>query len=84
MAVIDDALASSLGLEPGVLVMHVPPGSIAADAGLRPGEVIRALNGAPLRDLMPLQRAIGMPGVRELKLTVSERGAAPRIVTVRW
>lgn len=84
MAVIDDVLASSLGLEPGVLVMHVLPGSIAAEAGLRPGEVIRALNGAPVRDLLPLQRAVSLPGVRELRLTVSERGAEPRIVTVKW
>jgi len=75
-------------VEPGVLVLRVPMGTPAAEAGLRPGEVIRAVNGVPVRDMTPLRRALGntsgASGSRDVKLTVSARGAAPRIVTVRW
>lgn len=81
---IDDEFAQSMRVEPGVLVIRVLPGSPAAEAGLRAGEMIRAVNGTPVRELPPIQRAIAGPNVRDVKLTVSGRDAPPRIVTVRW
>jgi hypothetical protein len=84
LSVVDDEFAQSLGVEPGVLVLRVPPGTLAADAGLRPGDVIRAVNGTPLREMAPLRRAFSSTGTREVRLTVSARGAAPRIVTMKW
>ncbi len=81
---VDDEFAQSLGLEPGVLVMRVQPGTPASEAGLRAGEVILAVNGSPVRELPPIQRAISAPGVRDVKLTVSGRDTPPRIVTIRW
>lgn len=84
LSVIDEEFAQSMGVEPGVLVMRVPLGTPAAEAGLRAGDVIRAVNGTPLRDLAPLRRAFGAGSSREVKLTVSARGASPRIVTVKW
>ena len=88
LSVVDEDFAQRLGVEPGVLVLRVPMGTPAAEAGLRPGEVIRAVNGVPVRDMTPLRRALGntsgASGSRDVKLTVSARGAAPRIVTVRW
>ena len=84
LSVIDDEFAQSMGVEPGILVLRVPPGSPAADAGLKPGEVIRAVNGVPLRELTTLRGALAVPGVREVRLTVSARGAQPRIAVVRF
>lgn len=84
LSAVDDEFAQSSGLEPGVLVMRVEPGSPAADAGLRPGEMIRAVNGTPVRVLLPIQRAVSAPSARDVKLTVSARDTPPRIVTIRW
>ena len=84
LSVIGEEFAQGMGVEPGVLVLDVPPGSPASEAGLRPGEVIRALNGVPLRDLAPLTRALNTPGVRQVRLTVNAKGAPARIVTVSW
>ncbi len=81
---VDDEFAQSMGLEPGVLVMRVQSGSPAAEAGLRAGEMIRAVNGTPVRELLPLQRAISGANVRDVKLTVSGRETPLRIVTIRW
>ncbi len=81
---VDEEFAESLGLEPGVLIMRVQPGSPAAEAGLRPGEMIRAVNGTPVRVLLPLQRAVGAPNTHDVKLTVSGRDTPARIVTIRW
>ena len=81
---VDDEFAQSFGLEPGVLVMRVQPGSRSADAGLRAGDMILAVNGTPVRELLPIQRAMGAAGVREVKLTVTARETPARIVTIRW
>ncbi|MBL0169739.1 MAG: PDZ domain-containing protein [Gemmatimonadaceae bacterium] len=81
---VDDEFAQTFGVEPGVLIMHVQPGSPAAEAGLRAGEMIRAVNGTPVRELPTIKRAISGSGVRDVKLTVSGRDTPVRIVTVRW
>lgn len=84
MNAIDEEFAQALNIEQGVLVMRVVPGSLAAEAGLRTGEIIRAVNGAPVRELLPIQRAIAIPGARDVKLTVSGKDTPARIVTIRW
>lgn len=81
---IDDEFAQSLGLEPGLLVMRVQSGSPVAEAGVRVGEVIRAMNGAPVRELEPLLRAVRAPGAHEVRFTVVARAASPRNVIVRF
>lgn len=80
----DDEFAQSLGVEPGLLVMKVQSGSPAAEAGLKPGEVIRTVNGTAVREIAAMRRAIAVPGAHEVKLTVSARDAAPRVVTIRF
>lgn len=84
LSVIDEAFATTLELEPGVLVMRVAEGSPSALAGLKPGEMIRAVNGVPVRELSAIRRAVATPGVRDAKLTVTGRDTPARIVTVRW
>lgn len=81
---IDEEFAQTMGVEQGVLVLRVLPGSPAADAGLRAGEMVRAVNGNPVKELSLIQRAIGMPGAHDVKLTVTGRETPARIVTIRW
>lgn len=42
----------------GVLVQDVQPGSPAAEAGLRPGDVITSVNRQPVRNLEEFQKAV--------------------------
>lgn len=84
LSAVDDEFAQTLGVEPGILILRVQPGTLAADAGLRGGEIIRAVNGAPVRDLSLLQRAMRVPGAHDVKLTVSGRDTPARIVVLRF
>ena len=84
LSAVDDDFAQTLSVEPGVLILRVQPGSVAAEAGLRGGEMIRAVNGTPVRDLVLLQRVIRLPDTHIVKLTVSGRDTPPRIVTLRF
>jgi hypothetical protein len=84
LTVVEDEFAQTQNMEPGILVLRVQPGTPAAEAGLRAGEMIRALNGTPVRELLPIKRMLGTPGIREVKLTVSGRETPVRILTLRW
>ncbi|MBY0490417.1 MAG: PDZ domain-containing protein [Gemmatimonadaceae bacterium] len=77
---IDDDFASTLDLEAGVLVLRVPPGTPAAEAGLRAGEVVVRVNGQRVRDVAALRRAIAGGG--DVKLGVQSR-AGERLVVLR-
>jgi serine protease Do len=76
---LNQSLAESFGLKrpDGALVAQVVPGSAAAAAGLKPGDVITHVNGEALQRSGALSSVIGMaaPGDK-VKLTVwRERGA---------
>jgi Do/DeqQ family serine protease len=64
---LDPALADALGLAAaaGALIAKVEPGSPAADAGLRAGDVVTAAGGHPVRDAGDLRNVLGLirPGV---------------------
>lgn len=82
---IDEQLAQNLGLEGGVLVIEVPANNPAFDSGLRGGDVIVTVNGAPVRDLNALDRALRMKQAEHLaELQVSNKSAGVRKVTLRW
>ncbi len=81
---VDDELAESLGLEPGILVLRAPSGTPIAEAGVRGGEVIRTINGVAVRDVQALRRVIMRGGTREARLGVLSRANGPRTVTLRW
>jgi C-terminal processing protease CtpA/Prc len=74
-----------LGLEEGaVLVFDVLRGSIALEAGLRPGDVITRVNGRKLQSIIALIAAFDEAGGREVELLVSsKRSAKPRTVLLR-
>ena len=66
-------IAESLGMKKaeGAIVDETMPGTPAADAGLKPGDVITKLNGEPVKDAGDLTRRIGFmkPG-EKVELTI--------------
>ena len=80
-ASMDEDFFTNLGLKPGVLVLRVPPGSPAADAGLRSGDVVRRVNDAPVRDALVLRRAF-VAASGAVRLDVQSRGAKERVVVL--
>ena len=84
LSTVEDDFAKELGLEPGILVLRLSPGSPFADAGLRGGEIVRAFNGAAVRDVQAMGRAIANSPVREARLTVLSRASGTRTVMLRW
>lgn len=81
-ATVDEALAESLALDAGVLVLKAPPGTPAAEAGLRVGEVIVSANGARVRDVAALRRVVSGTA-REVRLSVQSRATGERTVVLK-
>ncbi|HEX7007887.1 MAG TPA: Do family serine endopeptidase [Alphaproteobacteria bacterium] len=71
-------LAESLGIPRGIggaVVVSVEPGSPAANAGLKPGDVIIAMDGRPVRNASDLRNDIGLVRVgTTIELTVLRGG----------
>jgi serine protease Do len=76
---LNQALAESFGLDrpDGALVASVEPGSPAASAGLKPGDVITQVNGAPIERAGDLSNRIGLdlPGSRVALKVWRDRGS---------
>jgi DNA-binding MarR family transcriptional regulator len=64
----------------GLLVRHVEPGGPAAAGGIRPGDLLRTVNGRPLRSRHDLHRAL--PRSRSVLTLELTRGAEPIRVQV--
>ena len=78
-------IADALGLprRQGAMVVHVAPRSPAAEAGLRSGDVVLAIDGRPIRDGEDLRNKIGLVRAgTEVSLTLSHKGEK-RTVAVR-
>jgi serine protease Do len=77
-------IADSLGLNEthGALVAEPQPDSPAAKAGIKPGDVIAAIDGTPVKDARDLSKTIAgnAPG-RSIKLSML-RGDEERTITV--
>ncbi len=59
------ARAFDIPLSQGAVIAQVHPGSAAERAGLRPGDVVTAVNGRPVRDSAALRNTIGLLRVGE-------------------
>jgi serine protease Do len=71
-------IADSIGLKTvqGALVAEPQSGGPAAKAGIEAGDVITAVNGAPLKDARELARQIsGLPPGTSVKLAILHKGA---------
>jgi S1-C subfamily serine protease len=79
---IDQDFASALDLDAGVLVLRVPPGTPAAEAGLRAGEVVVRANGLRVRDVATLRRVL-VDATSEVRLVVQGKGSNERTVVLK-
>jgi S1-C subfamily serine protease len=62
---------------PGAVIMEVDSGSPAARAGLRPGDLVTQLGGAPVRDAADLRKRIALLEIGDVaEFGVSRRGSA--------
>ena len=78
-----EAQALALASTEGALVVKVQPGSPAEKAGLRPHDVVLALNGKPVRSSADLRNRMGLiPVGDEAELGV-RRGGKPIDIRVR-
>jgi S1-C subfamily serine protease len=74
---IGQVLARALGLSAlsGIRVLDVTPRSAAARGGIRPGDIVVALDGATIASLTDLQRALAAERIgRDALVTVIRRG----------
>jgi len=78
---------TALGVEPAtVLVQEVTPDSPADEAGLRPGDLIMALDGEPVGSFASFAESVRASEGRTLQVTVAREGrtetlaVAPRLV----
>jgi S1-C subfamily serine protease len=58
LAVVTAGLARAIGVREGVLVTLAPPGSLAYQSGLREGDVIVKVEGAPVRTIAELRERV--------------------------
>jgi serine protease Do len=81
---IDQSLADSFKLDSpaGALVAKVEPGSAAADAGLKAGDVITEYNGSPIKDASQLSMRVNTtaPG-EKATLKVWREGESKTVIT---
>jgi regulator of sigma E protease len=68
-------------LQNPVVVVDVIPGLDAAKVGLRPGDVLKAINGTPIRSIQMLLETIAANGGKPAQLEY-ERDSKPTTVTV--
>src|SRR5216117_2591866 len=81
---VTDELAGTFGVKEGVLVAEVMKGGPAEAAGVRQGDVIVELNGAPIKEVPELQRRVAAvaPGQPVRLKVIRERKPVALSVTV--
>jgi serine protease Do len=79
-------VARRLGLpagQQGVVVTAVSPGGLAAEAGLRPGDVVQEVNRRPVRSTKDFVQAVEQAGGKDLVLLVNRQGSTAYAVLER-
>jgi S1-C subfamily serine protease len=80
---LDDDWRASLGVDNGVLVTRVLPGTPAKDAGLHSSDVIISADGQNVASVRALARIVGNAKSNSVKLQVIRAGKA-QALTLRW
>jgi serine protease Do len=79
-------VARKLGLPAdvrGAVVTDVRPGGLAAEAGVRPGDVIHEVNRRPVRSAREFGQAVAQAGGGDLVLLVNRRGHTAYLILER-
>jgi C-terminal processing protease CtpA/Prc len=80
---VDDDWRELVGVDKGLVVTDVSPGSPAREAGLRKGDVIVSVDDTPVSSVRVLQRALSISESRSVRLQVVRKGKA-QAITLRW
>ncbi len=86
MTTITDDLEDLTGVDEGILVLRVAPGTPAATSGLRGGDVITRVNDEDCEGVRDLQRAVQQAmsrGMKRVALVVN-RQKKERAITLQW
>ena len=78
-------MARRLGLPPGMqgaVVVRIQPGGVAAEAGLRPGDVVQEVNRRPVRSAKDFTRALAETGGQDDLVMVVNRGGTTAYVII--
>ena len=81
---LDPSLAEAIGrpVRSGLVVTHVVDGSPAAEAGLQPGDIVTAVDGAPVRLIRDLARAMDRTAIGAAVEVALVRGGDARTTTL--
>ncbi len=83
LAPVDDEWSELVGVDKGLVILQVSPGSPAGEAGLRKGDVIVSAGDSPVSAVRVLQRIVNDSESRSVRLQVV-RGGRTRLITLRW
>jgi serine protease Do len=72
----------SIGEKSGVVVVSVEQGSMAAEAGIQPGDVIKEVNRKPVRNIADFNESIAKSGKDKAALLLLKRGKQTFFVTM--
>jgi S1-C subfamily serine protease len=78
-----DDWRATLGVDNGVLVTKVLPGTPAKDSGLHDGDVIISADGQTVASVRTLSRIVSNAKANAVKLQVIRAGK-PQVITLRW
>ena len=87
MTTITVDLEDLTGVDEGILVLRVAPGTSAASSGLRGGDVIIRVNDERCEGVRSLQRAVqraSSGGGRSVSLVVNRRKKHEQAITLQW
>lgn len=80
---LDDDWRATLGVDNGVLVTKVLPGTPSKDSGLRAGDVITSADGQSVASVRSLSRIVSNATSNAVKLQII-RGGKPQTLVLRW
>jgi len=80
---LDDDWRATLGVDNGVLVTKVLPGTPSKDSGLHAGDVIISADGQTVASVRSLSRIVGNAKANSVRLQIIRSGK-PQVIVLRW